>query len=67
MSYMAKRTQNAFLQRQKEIKRQQKAQEKMARRHGLKSEETEEINEETAAPVPEAEETAADQTPEDHT
>lgn len=34
---MAKRNQNTFLKRQKEIKRQQKAQEKMARRHGQKT------------------------------
>lgn len=36
---MAKRNQNTFLKRQKEIKRQQKAQEKMARRHGQKTQE----------------------------
>jgi len=44
---MAKRNQNSFLKRQKEIKRQQKAQEKMQRRQGLKKPEPgEEINEE---------------------
>ncbi len=38
---MAKRNPNAFIKRQKEIKRQQKAQEKMAKRHGPKASETE--------------------------
>ncbi len=36
---MAKRNQNTFLKRQKEIKRQQKAQQKMAKRHGQKTQE----------------------------
>lgn len=36
---MAKRNQNSFLKRQKEIKRQQKAQEKMMRRQGIKKQE----------------------------
>lgn len=35
---MARRNQNAFLKRQKELKRVRKAQEKMARRHGKKVE-----------------------------
>lgn len=47
---MAKRNPNSFLKRQKEIKRQQKAQEKMLRRQGHKKQESEEeINEATAA------------------
>lgn len=47
---MAKRNPNSYLKRQKEIKRQQKAQEKMLRRQGLKKEEPgEDINEETAS------------------
>jgi hypothetical protein len=50
---MAKRNQNTFLKRQKEIKRQQKAQEKMARRHGEKALEAEEVNEDAATPAPE--------------
>ena len=41
MPDMAKRNQNTFLKRQKEIKRQQKAQEKLARRHSRKDQETE--------------------------
>ena len=59
---MAKRNQNSFLKRQKEIKRQQKAQEKMMRRQGLKKPEPEEeINEETIA-TGEEENTAEGQT-----
>jgi len=47
---MAKRNQNSFLKRQKEIKRQQKAQEKMMRRQGLKKPEPEEdVTEEITA------------------
>ncbi len=47
---MAKRNPNSYLKRQKEIKRQQKAQEKMLRRQGLKKEEPgEDINEETVS------------------
>jgi hypothetical protein len=72
MPDMAKRNQNTFLKRQKEIKRQQKAQEKMARRHGEKAQEAGEIDEDAAAPAVEGQETAtdqnpADQNPEDHT
>ncbi len=63
MPHMAKRNQNTFLKRQKEIKRQQKAQEKMARRHGLKTEEPEETNEETAEQAPAEQETAAEEKP----
>ena len=37
---MARRNQNAFIKRQKEIKRLKKAREKMARRHGKKLEDT---------------------------
>lgn len=57
---MAKRNQNSFLKRQKEIKRQQKAQEKMMRRHGLKKDEpSEDLIEETSAAT--EEQTAGEQ------
>jgi len=39
---MAKRNQNTFFKRQKEIKRRQEAQEKMARRQGKKKQEEQE-------------------------
>jgi hypothetical protein len=39
---MAKRNQNAFFKRQKEIKRRQEAQEKMARRQGKKKQDEQE-------------------------
>jgi len=44
---MAKRNPNSFLKRQKEIKRQQKAQEKMMRRQGHKKQEPEDELDET--------------------
>jgi hypothetical protein len=47
---MAKRNPNSFLKRQKEIKRQQKAQEKMMRRQGHKKQEPEEEINEAIAP-----------------
>ncbi|OPY00480.1 MAG: hypothetical protein A4E60_02253 [Syntrophorhabdus sp. PtaB.Bin047] len=47
---MAKRNPNSFLKRQKEIKRQQKAQEKMLRRQGHKKQEPEEEFNEATAP-----------------
>lgn len=59
---MSKRNQNTFLKRQKEIKRQQKAQEKMAKRHGLKGQESEEDLETTS--TAEEQETSTEETPE---
>jgi hypothetical protein len=58
---MAKRNQNTFLKRQKEIKRQQKALEKMAKRHGQKTQE--EIYQEAAAAR--EQEAAAEETADD--
>ena len=49
---MAKRGQHSFVKRQKEIKRQQKALEKMARRQNKKKE-IEEDSEEQTAELPE--------------
>ena len=47
---MAKRGQHSFVKRQKEIKRQQKAQEKMARRQGKKDREPNEDKPDPARP-----------------
>jgi hypothetical protein len=48
---MAKRNQNTFFKRQKEIKRRQEAQEKMARRQGKKKQEEEGEDMQLVAPV----------------
>ena len=58
---MGKRNPNSFIKRQKEIKRQQKAQEKMARRHGLKKGPEDELNEEVG-PAGEEETTETEET-----
>ena len=52
---MAKRGQHSFMKRQKEIKRKQKALEKMARRQGKKRE-TEDVGKAQTAEPPEEEE-----------
>jgi hypothetical protein len=54
-SAMAKRGQHSFMKRQKEIKRKQKALEKMARRQGKKRE-TEDVGKAQTAEPPEEEE-----------
>jgi hypothetical protein len=52
---MAKRNQNAFFKRQKEIKRRQEAQEKMARRQGKKKQDEQEGQEDEGLQHMEAE------------